>query len=193
MTPGTVRYTGAAQATRITRTGTVAGPSGRRSDTALRYDTFTRAECAGTCQPPTPPMPRTPALVPTAGRPAWHGLACAGLLLALVVTQWLGVVHASLHVETASAHHDTDTRALPSSNPMAGQTHATWLSGLLDEHGSASDCLLYDQISHGDCAPTPLLAQLAPARPVVSDMPVTAGQAGSVPAWALARGPPRIR
>jgi hypothetical protein len=138
-------------------------------------------------------MPRTPAPVPSTGRPSWHGLACVGLLLALMLTQWLGVVHTSLHIETASAHHDTDTRALPSSNPTPGQTLATWLSGLVDEHGSAADCLLYDQISHGDCAPTPLLAQLAPARPAGSDMPVTAGRAGSVPAWALARGPPRIR
>ncbi len=137
-------------------------------------------------------MPRHSAPILAAVRPAWHGLACVGLLLALVLTQWLGVVHASLHIETGSAHHGTDTGTLPWSHPTTGHVHATWLSGLLDEHGSASDCRLYDQISHGDCAPTPLLARLAPAPLVVSVMPVTTGPAFRVPAWARARGPPRI-
>lgn len=138
------------------------------------------------------PRPAVPAL--TAGRPAWHRLACVGLLLALVLTQWLGVVHGSMHVESVAAHHhDDDTHAWHGSRPAPDPTFATWLASLLDGHGSAADCRLYDQISHGDCAPAALLEPLAPARLVVSALPVIAGQVGRVPAWARARGPPAIR
>ncbi len=172
---------------------------GRGGTQTLRYDTGTRTACAR-APPSTLPMSRSPAPVPTAGRPAWHGLACVGLLLALVLTQWLGVVHGSMHVESVAAHHHDDddgahahAHAWHASHPAPDQTFATWLASLLDGHGSAADCRLYDQISHGDCAPTPLLLPLAPARLAASALPVIAGQAVRMPAWAQARGPPRIR
>ncbi|MCB2006198.1 MAG: hypothetical protein KDH93_14365 [Rhodoferax sp.] len=141
------------------------------------------------------PRPAAPAL--TAGRPARHGLACVGLLLALVLTQWLGVVHGNMHVESVAAHHHDDAHAHAHArhapHPAPDQTFATWLASLLDGHGSAADCRLYDQISHGDCAPTPVLVPLAPARLAAAALPVIAGQVGRMPAWARARGPPAIR
>ena len=108
------------------------------------------------------------------------------LALALLLAQTLGLVHGQLHATTqqlAQAHSQASSEA----------PAARW-SGLFDAHGSAADCLVFDQLSHGDAAPLlPLLA-----RP---PLPVAAGLLdfvqGLIPARRSApfdaRGPPPLR
>lgn len=108
------------------------------------------------------------------------------LALALLLAQTLGLMHGQLHAtaqQLAQSHAHADPEAA-----------AERWSGLFDAHRSAADCLVFDQLSHGDAAPLlPLLA-----RP---PLPVAAGLLefvqGLIPACRSApfdaRAPPPVR
>lgn len=109
-------------------------------------------------------------------------------LLALVfLAQALGQMHNVLH---AAAPQDE----ILAQRSFEGNDHAQeashWLGRLFAGHDSASDCRLYDQISHGDCVPT---AALLPALALHTPIQTTASPASAQVRPTLrvqARGPP---
>lgn len=129
---------------------------------------------------------RSTASMPTRRK---HAAGWGWVLLALVLTQWLGVVHASLHPEPPHAAHTHDTWAQPPAQHV-NQSLAELLGDLYGVHGSGSDCRLYDQISHGDCVSAAAPVQLPLADPLASTPPLARGHAGATSVWVLARGPP---
>lgn len=86
------------------------------------------------------------------------------LLVLVFLAQSLGQVHIVLHA--ATPHADISAKRLLSRNDIA-QEGGQWLSRLFAGHANASDCRLYDQVSHGDCMPAAALlmpvAMVAPA------------------------------
>jgi hypothetical protein len=112
----------------------------------------------------------------------------AWLLALVLLAQSLGQVHGVLHAggaqEEVSDHHRAGA------NVHVAQT-APWQGHLFDGHANATDCRLYDQISHSDCLPTaaPLLALTLPVAVLTTPSPESA--------WARptlrvqARGPPQ--
>lgn len=93
---------------------------------------------------------------PTASAWLW-----AWLVAAIFLAQSLGLIHSVLHSATphgvhvgvdlqAGTHEDADSNGL---------------ARLFLGHDNASDCRLYDQVSHGDGMPTAALLQLAVAHP----------------------------
>lgn len=108
------------------------------------------------------------------------------LALALLLAQTLGLVHGQLH---ASAQQLAHAHAASGEGAPADP----W-EGLFGTHRSAADCLVFDQLSHGDAAPSLPLLALPP-------LPVAAGLLaffqGQIQAHRAAffdaRGPPPVR
>lgn len=115
-----------------------------------------------------------------------------GVLVALVLSQWLGVLHAGMQVQpghTAHAHG----MAMGSPAQPHGHGVADILVGLFSDHGSVADCRLYDQISHGDCATTSAPTDLLSVQWPITTSRVAAGLSGATRAWIQARGPPFLQ
>lgn len=86
------------------------------------------------------------------------------LLVLVLLAQSLGQVHIVLHA--ATPHADISAERLLGRNDIAHEG-GQWLSRLFAGHANASDCRLYDQVSHGDCMPTAaLLMPVAMVAPV---------------------------
>jgi len=121
----------------------------------------------------------------------------AWVLIALVLSQSLGFMHGSLHGESAYAAH-----AMRLSHPhgasghapatLAGHDLAALLASLYNQHASGSDCRLYDQMSHGDCAPTVAVVFVPLRFAAVSELPMATGWSVATRPWVQARGPPLI-
>jgi hypothetical protein len=83
------------------------------------------------------------------------------LVLALLVAQTLGLLHAVVHSPVHAGVQQVE---------LAGHDHPAHGHGLIDTlfatHGGGADCRLYDQLSHGDVAaavPVVVLPLLLPA------------------------------
>jgi hypothetical protein len=118
---------------------------------------------------------------------------CTGLwpwawLLALVLlAQSLGQVHGVLHA--GAPQGEISAQHLANASGHEARTDS-WLSHLFDDHANATDCRLYDQISHGDCIPTAALL-LALALPVPVLATLSPESAWARPTLQIqARGPP---
>jgi len=111
----------------------------------------------------------------------------AWLLALVLLAQSLGQVHTVLHA--ATAHGNIGAERLLGRHASEPQV-SHWLSRLFADHGNASDCRLYDQVSHGDCMPA-----AAPLPPAAMPGPVWAAQFPTSAPVRLtlrpqARGPP---
>ena len=119
-----------------------------------------------------------------AQRAAWGYLA-----LVLLLAPMLGLMHGLVH-GVDGAHPTAQVQQLEAD----GQTHHHgWLDDLFSAHSNASDCRVFDQLSHSDVVPAlPLLAL-----PMVLSSFVFHLLEGEVLArWAAlfeARGPPLAR
>ena len=110
-------------------------------------------------------------------------LACATLLVALVLAQTLGLVHRIVHAPIGG-HPAVTASASTASSGIA------WLKALFAGHSSEQGCDLYDQLSHADAVPQAAIAAL-----VVHDADAVPSwhsgvQAAAQAAGFLARGPP---
>ncbi|MDF1485714.1 hypothetical protein PY257_11080 [Ramlibacter sp. H39-3-26] len=105
------------------------------------------------------------------------------LLLALCLAPALGQMHEVLHGPHAHGAH-------------AGEAHddAHGWAALFAGHGTAADCHLFDQLSHGGGA-APVLAQALPLLPAVQAFaaPATGRLAVALAAAFQARAPPVFR
>ena len=107
-----------------------------------------------------------------------------GWLLVFLLAQTLGWMHRGLHLMPHG-------QAVPALQTLAAGDDAShpWTERLFAGHTQASDCHLYDTLTHADAAPVaPLALGLAPTWGVgVSAAPVVAS--GCAAAFS-ARGPP---
>jgi hypothetical protein len=108
------------------------------------------------------------------------------VLLALVSMQALGLMHSIAHGARGASVPRTAAR-------QAAADDQRWEAGLFSGHDDGAGCLLYDQLSHGGCAPVPVPAAL----PVIAPAFFLQWFQGEFLArWAAlfdARGPPPIR
>lgn len=116
-----------------------------------------------------------------------HRLACF-LVIALLVAQWLGVVHRAAHAATPAC-------IVPAVATVEAEDHSgRWLESLFGEHREATpDCLLLDQLAHADTLP----GAAPPAAPPLPS-PEVASAARLEPRARCsfhfhARGPPAFR
>lgn len=112
----------------------------------------------------------------------WVKLLGAGLLVALLLSQSLGQLHAVKHSAPASAHQVTAAHSTP---PAAG-----FLDALFSSHSTSSDCRLYDQLSGGVAMPA-VAHLMVPV--VLPSFVVAIFQGEALARWAAlfdARGPP---
>lgn len=124
------------------------------------------------------------------------------LVLALLLAQTLGLMHGTVHGAANGTALNAAVREarlmvkikLPEPQLAASKLQANpWLVVLFSSHTSASDCLLYDQASHGSAALHVMVLTL-PVLPPSFAVAIFAGDA--LARWAAlfdARGPPRIR
>lgn len=107
---------------------------------------------------------------PTLRRPLAGLLVCA-----LLLAQMLGLLHRVQHAGGL---------------PLAARAETGWHASLFDTHHDASDCRLFDQLSHAD-APGFVLAPMLPApvhtAPAVAPAPTEPAPQRCV---YFARGPP---
>jgi hypothetical protein len=111
------------------------------------------------------------------------------VLFALVSVQALGLMHGIVHGDRGvSAAGFSARHAAPHDD--GGDR---WESGLFSGHHDDAGCVLYDQLSHGGCAPVPVSMAL----PVIPPAFLLQWFQGEFLArWAAlfdARGPPPIR
>ena len=111
------------------------------------------------------------------------------LLVAMVLTQSLGLMHNIVH--GAPAQVEREACALQSGKHESVITG--WVAGLFAAHHDESDCRLYDQFSHGDGVPTmPLLC--LPSQELPRFLEIFEASLPSMPAALVqARGPPSVR
>lgn len=121
---------------------------------------------------------------------ARFGASCY-LVLALLLAPLLGSVHALVHGVAPGQHALTGLDLTPPDG-MANSAGAGWLGELFSSHGGAADCLVFDQLSHGDTLPCPTGAAV-PAQAVALWAPGGAAQV-LLAASALykARAPPHL-
>jgi hypothetical protein len=111
------------------------------------------------------------------------------VLLALVSMQALGLMHSIAHGVRSASVPGIAARQAAVVDP-SGQH---WEAGLFSGHSDDAGCLLYDQLSHGGCAPVPVPAAL-PVIPPAFFLQWFQGE--FLVRWAAlfdARGPPPIR
>ena len=111
------------------------------------------------------------------------------VLLALVSMQALGLMHGIAHGDRGASVPSIAVRQA-AADDARGQH---WEAGLFSGHDDDAGCLLYDQLSHGGCAPVPVPAAL-PVIPPAFFLQWFQGE--FLARWAAlfdARGPPPIR
>jgi hypothetical protein len=119
--------------------------------------------------------------VPTATSWLW-----AWLVAAMLLAQSLGLMHNVLHTAAPQGVHAG--AALPAGpHEDAG---SSWLARLFSGHDNASDCRLYDQVSHGDGIPTAALLQLPALQPLALTQVMQALAPAKPTIRLQARGPP---
>ena len=115
----------------------------------------------------------------------WVRLLVSGLVMALLLSQSLGQLHAIKHGGLAHTPHATATHIAHESQHDVG-----FLERLFSSHSSSTDCRLYDQLSDSHAMPAVALM----ARPVVwPSLLVATFQGEALARWAAlfdARGPP---
>ena len=112
---------------------------------------------------------------------------CMTVLVALALTQTLGLVHRIVHAPSG-AHPAFAVGGTAAAQPSSG---IGWLKALFAGHSSEQGCDLYDQFSHADGIHTAsaLAVVLETGDPVIAwhgGVPMAAQAAGC-----LARGPPQ--
>lgn len=113
----------------------------------------------------------------------------AWLIAAMVLAQSLGFMHGIVHAVPAQV----ERQVCPLQAEVHGRAITGWVADLFAVHDDESDCRLYDQFSHGDCAPAmpvlciPSLAVADFSRIFEAPSPVTPA------ALVQARGPPPFR
>ena len=112
---------------------------------------------------------------------------CMTLLVALALTQTLGLVHRIVHAP-AVGHPAYSMGGTVAAQPSSG---IGWLKSLFAGHSSEQGCDLYDQFSHADGIPTVPAWTVPPEagdRAIAwhAALPMAAQAAGY-----LARGPPQ--
>ena len=124
-----------------------------------------------------------------------RAVLCAGLLLALVLAQTLGLVHRVVHAPlvlqgAAGAAHRV--APAPSEAPFA-QGVKRGLPALFAGHVFEHGCDLYDQASHADMlGVAPLVAAAVDPRPLAPVRTQPTWQIAAAAAGFLARGPPVV-
>ena len=111
---------------------------------------------------------------------------CMTMLVALALTQTLGLVHRIVHAPSAA--HPAYSVGTAAAQPSSG---IGWLKALFAGHSSEQGCDLYDQFSHAGGIPTASALAVVPeaGNPVIAwhgGVPMAAQAAGC-----LARGPPQ--
>ncbi len=135
------------------------------------------------------------ALKPSALGTTWLVLA---VLWAQALGQWHGVAHA-LHGPDNGAPlaWAAQGQNLPADAVTVGAESAaapaTWLDHLLGTHRDAGECRLYDQLSHGDAAPTVVMLALPAAVPLAHIALLNCLAVARRAVLFQARGPPAVR
>jgi hypothetical protein len=136
------------------------------------------------------------------GTTAWgaaglgRGWAAALLALALLGTQWLGVVHRVAHgipipsARGESPHPATVEHAGATATPSPHAAADGWLARLFSCHGHADLCALYDQLSHADGLTAPTSVWLVASALAVRGVWHRCGRCAAPALGFLARGPP---
>lgn len=104
----------------------------------------------------------------------------------MFLAQSLGMMHNVLHTAEPQGIHAW--AALPAGTHEDAASN--WLTRLFLGHDNASDCLLYDQVSHGDSIPTVALEQLPAAHPPTLKQAMQALVTAKSTIRVQARGPP---
>lgn len=118
---------------------------------------------------------------------ARHGwLWAAWLACALVLAQSAGFVHQSAHVPL----HRGGTPPAGATAIRAASPVEAMLLQLVGDHGDEAQCLLYDQMSHGDLAPTASAVHLPATRPCGTGPAHVASAPCGTRIAVRARGPP---
>jgi len=116
-----------------------------------------------------------------------HAALIAALMLALVLVQFLGLVHRVAHADIAAPSPGAPSTS--AATPASG----TWLQELFAGHdGGDASCEVYDQLTHAD--PLASICSLA-AMPIPESATAIATAAGHIAAQAsgyFARGPPQL-
>lgn len=120
------------------------------------------------------------------GRARWHWSWALWLSLALVLAQGLGSAHRTAH---GLLHHEWHPVLRMGTIAAAEPVASAWRQ-LFGEHGSDAQCLLYDQMSHGDCAPMAAFSLLPAAAPALPAPAVARTAPRRTRIAVRARGPP---
>jgi hypothetical protein len=114
------------------------------------------------------------------------------LVLAMLLAQALGSMHGVAHVEGphGPAHERAGHAVEHSDHAAEHATHALTV-GLFDAHQDDADCRVFDQLTHGEAAPTGVSASTETPRRTPPTRGADAPEFASVPADCRARGPPR--
>jgi hypothetical protein len=97
------------------------------------------------------------------------------LAAALALVQTLGLLHGIAH----GGHFHDDAPAAALVDPSAGAPEPDLLQALFSAHEDASDCVLFDCISHAEGA-------CAGAEPLLAAAPAPAALAQAHPSWHVA-------
>ena len=115
----------------------------------------------------------------------WVRLLVSGLVIALLLSQSLGQLHAIKHGGLAHTPHATATHIAHEAQHDVG-----FLERLFSSHSSSTDCRLYDQLSDSHAIPAVALMVLPVVLP---SLLVAIFQGEALARWAAlfdARGPP---
>jgi len=104
----------------------------------------------------------------------------------MFVAQSLGLMHNVLHIATPQGVHARSALQAPTDEDADSNGLARLFSG----HDNASDCRLYDQVSHGDGIPTAALLQLPASHPPTLTQVFQALAPAKPTVRLQARGPP---
>ena len=107
----------------------------------------------------------------------------------MFLAQSLGLMHNVLHTAAPQGIHSW--AALPAGTHEDGVSN--WLAHLFPHHDNASDCSLYDQVSHGDGIPIAALLQLPAAQLTALTQEIQALAPAKPTIRVQARGPPSSR
>ena len=112
---------------------------------------------------------------------------------ALVFAQAIGLMHSVMHAPGTMPSAAARAMYVDASNASVDRTGQGWLKALFSGHDDDSTCRLFDQLGHGDAAPSVAAVQLPLTVPTFL---LLAFQGDFVARWAAlfdARGPPSVR
>lgn len=119
------------------------------------------------------------------------------LVMALVLSQTLGLVHAVVHSPVHGSGGAAASGLLDKSQGKVGKALQApdkgWIASLFPSHTSSSDCRIYDQAGHGSAALHVVSLALLVVLPSIA---VAIFQGQALARWAAlfdARGPPLTR